>query len=345
MPTPYTLARNRAGIWEIRWTEKGPKRSLTRTWSTGESERAQADAKAQEFWRARSAVEDGLDAPRVRQCLQAYLNSAEHGRGVGPTQRWSLKPVEEILGDLLAGEITPQDIDRYRRKRQTQGIAQGTIRRELGAFVAALNWGAKARMIGRHELPFVELPPPSQPRQVWLTRPQEKDLWNRALAELNPDGTLSRVARYVAISLATAARAEAVMELTWERVDFGLGLIDFRLPGRAIVAKRRRVLPIADRLRPALERANLERQARGEPDTEPVVGRGSIRTAWTTWLAKTPYGFIRPHDLRRTWASLAVQSGTPIYEVASVLGDDVGTVEKHYGFLAPGHLRSAINAI
>ena len=76
-----------------------------------------------------------------------------------------------------------------------------------------------------------------------------------------------------------------------------------------------------------------------------MCGPGAIRKAWETWLAKTPYKHIHPHDLRRTWASLAVQAGVPIYEVASVLNDDVATVEKHYGVLRPGHLKSAINAV
>lgn len=344
--TPYRLALNRAGVWEVRWTEKTRgQRSASRTWSTGESERAQADAKAQEFWRTQEAIERHLSGPKTGKCLLAYLDSAEGGRGVGPTQRWSLKPVIEALGDLHVEEITPEDVMAYRRKRLSAGIAEGTIRRELGALVAALNWSARARLIARHEVPYVELPPPSQPRQVWLTREQERDLWSRALAELNPDGTLSRIARYVPISLATAARAEAVMDLTWERVDFHLGLLDFRVPGRRLVAKRRTIVPIADRLRPVLERADRERRSKGVPDTEFVVGNGSIRTAWSTWLCRTPYGFVHPHDLRRTWASLAVQAGAAIYEVAAVLGDDVATVERHYGFLAPGHLKSAVNAV
>jgi len=208
-----------------------------------------------------------------------------------------------------------------------------------------LNWSARTRIIVKGEIPYVELPAPSEPRRVWLSKLEEKDFWNRALAELNPDGGLSRIARYVTVSLATAARAEAVLDLTWERVDFDLGLLDFRLPGRRIVAKRRSVVPIAERLRPVLERANQERRCLGLPDTEPVVGRGSIRTAWSTWVRKTPYPHIHPHDMRRTWASLAVQAGAPIYEVASVLGDDVATVERHYGFLAPGHLKNAVNLV
>jgi integrase len=344
--TPYKLALNRGGLWEVRWSERAGSRWVTRTWSTGAASRDQADLAAEQFWSARRLVVVHTGAARVRECAEGYLRAVENGKGVGRTQRCALKHLVEFLGHKTVAGIGSNDIEDYREKRRRRGIKPGSIRRELGALVAALNWSAKQKSFGltKHDLPDVELGAASPPRVVYLSKHEEQDFWRRALADTTRAGELSRVARYVALALGAAQRSQANLDLTWDRVDFERGLIEFNVPGRRITAKRRRAVPIADRLRPALERARRESLARGEPITALVCGPGSIRKAWGTWLATTPYGHIHPHDLRRTWASLAVQAGRPIYEVAKVLGDTVEMVENVYGVLAPEHLKATMNA-
>jgi hypothetical protein len=46
---------------------------------------------------------------------------------------------------------------------------------------------------------------------------------------------------------------------------------------------------------------------------------------------------------RKTWASHALQNGVPMALVAGVLADRPTTVQDHYGFLLPEHLRGAVN--
>ena len=50
-------------------------------------------------------------------------------------------------------------------------------------------------------------------------------------------------------------------------------------------------------------------------------------------------GHVTFHDLRRTFASLHVSFGTPIYSVSKWLGDDVSIVESTYGHLLPNDAR------
>ena len=52
---------------------------------------------------------------------------------------------------------------------------------------------------------------------------------------------------FVRIGLATGARHEAILSLTWDRVDLETGYIDFRVPGRVITKKRRPHAPTDDR--------------------------------------------------------------------------------------------------
>jgi integrase len=56
----------------------------------------------------------------------------------------------------------------------------------------------------------------------------------------------------------------------------------------------------------------------------------------------TPLGF---HQLRHTWASLAVMAGVPLLVVANNLGHaDTRMVEKHYGHLTQSYMDEAILA-
>jgi integrase len=346
--TPYSLALNRRGLWEVRWSEHNGQRGVTRTFSTGERDRAEADLKAQAFWDTRHIVLEREDATRVNDCADGYLRALMN-RGASPGQRWALSPVKRILGSrvVVALNADDDDIQAYRELRKAEGVGNGRIRRELGALIAALNWAVKQKRFGltKHDLPDVELGPDSAPRRVTLNAQEARDFWALALADLTPKGHLSRVARYVALALAAAQRKEANLNLTWDRVDFARGMIDFRVPGVAENNKRQGLTPIADRLRPVLERAKAESEARGEPASALVCSKGSIRGPWEAWVKRTPYSHIRIHDLRRTWASLAVQAGAPIYEVASVLHDNVATVQKHYSHFAPEHLKSVINVV
>jgi site-specific recombinase XerD len=56
--------------------------------------------------------------------------------------------------------------------------------------------------------------------------------------------------------------------------------------------------------------------------------------------------WLTPHTMRHTFASLLVSAGESIYKVAMWLGDDVRTVQNHYGHLAPdeGGIEKAFSA-
>lgn len=343
MPTPkYSLELNPRGFFEARWSEKtetGKYRS--KRWSTGRKDRGEAEIAAKSFFDSLgqiAAAQTPAGAATVREICDAYLAAAET-REVGPTQRYSLKAVCAFMGAMTPGEVMAETVALFVKHRKTiDGCVSGTIRRDLNAFTAALNWGVKNRKLSQAEFPIIDLPPDSAPRDVWLDEQQEAEFYALALADSDGSKRLTRVTRFVAVALDTAARTEAIEDLTWDRVDFKMGKIDFNVPGRRVTKKRRSVVPISDRLRPILERAFQERE------TPYVIDPGAIRKAWTTFVKATPYAHIGKHDLRRTWATLAARAGVDLFQIAGVLADDAETVYKHYAKHQPEHLRPAVNA-
>jgi integrase len=184
------------------------------------------------------------------------------------------------------------------------------------------------------KIPRIKMTVKSNPRDVWLTEQQEAEFL--ALAAKTSGARMSRLHRFVVVALNTAARRGSIERLWWEQVDFQAGIIDFR--SGTTSSKRRVPVPISDRLRPDLERAYAER-------TSPYVldATGDLRHQWVAWIKTTPFPHLRPHDLRRTWATLAARAGVSLWDIAGVLGDTISVVTTHYAHHTPDHLRGAVN--
>jgi integrase len=63
--------------------------------------------------------------------------------------------------------------------------------------------------------------------------------------------------------------------------------------------------------------------------------RYDFRASFMKYMRAQGCEWVTPHTMRHTFASLLVSAGESIYKVAVWLGDEVGTVQKHYGHLTP----------
>ena len=367
------LKRNRSGKWEIRWsvpaglTGTGRARSRSRSCNTADYNLAVKIRR--EYLSAASSALAGLKLPTVAELVRKYAFDHVDVTGVAPTQMASLKPIVHLLGLYTPDGLSPGVLLSYRlnRKGGLGGFgrgpaALGTIRRELSALGAVLKWSKKNQHLpSDFVLPEIALPPEGAPRELYLDKACEKAFyaycsrvfrWTK-LGVGTPDvqmrnKTVRRAALFSMIALSTAARAQAVIGLTWDRVDLRRRLIDFR-DGTLRATKKRRVpVPMDDRLWRELARAWIEQ---GKPQVGPVLGSfGELRKSFETLKAGFvgPRGRVLPpdltrHDLRRTWATLAAQDGVPMFQIAGMLGDTLETVEKHYAHHSPEYLRAAVN--
>src|SRR5439155_12876418 len=63
--------------------------------------------------------------------------------------------------------------------------------------------------------------------------------------------------------------------------------------------------------------------------------RYDFRASFMKYIRAQGCDWVTPHTMRHTFASLLVSAGESIYKVAVWLGDEVATVQKHYGHLTP----------
>lgn len=343
----YRLVKDPNGFWYIRWSEQisgVPGAWNTRQVSTRTKDRLDAEGFLKGFVAENAAMRAADQKGTVAGIVETYLRANEQ-RGVGTTQRTVLAPILRNLGTRTPEQLTRTTLGDYAQGRR---VSNSTIRRELGALNAALAHAVRERTLRLDAVPHIDLPPAAPARDVWLNESEEAEFWDLAQATVlrrRGPGRLSRVARFVAIALDTAARRGAIQELTWNRVDLAARRLDFRDPNRLATKKRRVFLPIADRLLPILERAAWEAKRDGVHESAPVIGEGTIRRAYEhwTWQPGFPYPHVTPHVLRHTWATLAARRGVDMWQIAGVLGDSVDTVTGHYLHHAPGHLMAAVN--
>lgn len=305
------------GIWCTIEREGGKtiRRSLG-TKDRAAAERAFADTK-------RKPVSDSIAG-----IVEAYLAEKSGARSIGSMQT-AWRALRPTFGGLRPDHVTRQLCRDYAAKRRSAGVQDGTIIKDLGVLRAAVTWAGKASGA------VFELPHAPPPRERYLTR-EEVD-------KLIDASEPAHLKLFVLLAWATAGRASALFELTWDRVDLERGQI--RLAKGEGRRKGRATVPITNRLREALERAYEMRES------EFVVEWGgrpvkSVKKAFETAAIAANLDDISPHVLRHSAAVAMVESGVPIPEVAQYLGHtDPRVTYRVYGRYSPDYLRRAAKAL
>ena len=318
----YTVQRFRTG-YAVVWRDDGGKRHRH---ALVAADRVGAEAEARRRW---NLTDRGPWT--VGRIVQAYMADREReGIASSARQRDAWKAMAPYWSDVSPTLIDREMAQTYAARRKR---AAATVRYELSMLAVSLRWAVRAKYIAT--APEIWRPEPPARRERHLTREQ----FRRFLASvMAPHAKL-----YMILAIATCARPTALLELTWDRVDFGRGLIDLNLFGRVQTAKRRPTVPIADYAMAPLREAYEGRQS------DHVIERGgkkiaSIKKAFIA--ASERSGVVAtPYTLRHTGAVWRAEDGVPMAEISQLMGhDDSRTTEKHYARFSPTYLRKAANA-
>lgn len=299
----------------------GPKR---RRIATGTDDRGRAESIAGEIWRRinRPAQE------RLTDLWPAYVAD----RATTPAAKGRMaslwKVLEPHFGYKLGRAITKDDCREYIRSRK--GKSNSTIRTELEALRACLRWH-----YGK-DAPQITAPPPSKPRDRYLSKEQR----DRLLENIETP----HVRLFTILALTTGARMGAILELTWDRVDLEVGTIDFNPAGRDKTNKRRTVVPINETARQALEEAHKGALTDHviEYGGKPVASvKKAVRAA--AERAKVP---CSPHDFRRSAARWMAEADVPMEQIAQFLGHTSTRITyATYARFSPRFMASAAKAL
>jgi integrase len=245
------------------------------------------------------------------------------------------KSILPHFGAMRADLITEAAVDSFIDDRRAAGKLDGTIIAQLKSLRASLKWAYQRGLI--HRAPFIRLPSAPAPKDLRLTREQAA----RFLAACD----YPHLRLFVIIALTTGARKQAILDLTWERVDFDRGLIHLKDPDRTHHSKRRPTVPMNATLRRAL----LE--AHAGATTEHVLEWAGhrlteIKDAFHVAAVKAGVPWCTPHVLRHSCASWLAESGASMDEIAQLLGHaDTRITFQTYARMSPSYLRKVTSAL
>lgn len=211
------------------------------------------------------------------------------------------------------------------RKCAADGRSDATVNRYLAAVSAVLGHAANAGHLD------------AKPRTPKRAEPDSGFLWATKLQALRLITALPpHLARLARFALATGLRRRNVTHLEWTRVDLRRRVAWIEAPGAK--GKRALTVPLNDDAIAVLreQRGKHRRWVfpyRGAPVKAPA--RTALKAA--VRKAKLPAGFTW-HDLRHTWASWHVQSGTPLAVLQQLGGWRTIGMVLRYAHLAPEHL-------
>lgn len=263
--------------------------------------------------------------------IDAYLEDRKGQVVSYGSLEYPTKFLKEYFGHMQPQHITEAVVKGYWQKLRDMGRSDGTVIKHLGilrsaaAFVERKNWITKA--------PYIPFPPKPQPKQRWLTHTEADKLIKAA--------TEPHLYLFIMLALKTGARKAAILQLTWDRVDFDKGIIDY---GESVGKKRRAIVPISKALRQDLlyfkdkKNTNYVIEFRKKPVRD-------VKKAFQSTLKASGIDHCTIHDLRRTCATWLVQKGIPTREIARMLGDSEEMINKVYGHHSPDYLKKAAEAL
>lgn len=356
MPTP--VLKLYKGVYYAIWSENRRSKRA----SMGTARRDEAEARFAHWLLIRQDAPTQGEDFTVRDCWTVYkMKRLDAGAVAGPeTVEHNWKVLEPHFGDLLVPAVDQNAVDAYVAKRTSgrlgRKVKPQTCRKELQALFAMMRFCTKKpnRLFPASDVDTVVLPEAGEPRDRWLRMDEVQRLLDAA-ARLRRGEKLSRGERFLWLALETAARKQAILDLTWDRVDFDTGTIHFDVPGRRKTKKRRTAVSISSSLRPVLERAYDERE------NDLVMGnKGAV---WSTvQLIAIEAGFggkrpellrtekpkatgISPHVLRHTAATHMARNGVPLWKIAKTLGNTLAMVEKVYAKWCPDDPEGTVDLI
>ena len=284
---------------------------------------------------ARQRLADLLKKPAgtsVGELVEVYLEEKDKTAIRAKDLRYAWKAAKDHFAHLRPDQIDRDVCRSYRANRKRDGLKPASIRKELETVRAAINY---------HKAPgaVFELPPQPKAKDRWLTEEEVRRL-TRACRKT------PHLRAFVVLSVYTAARQSALLELTWDRVDLTRRVVHLALGDDLDDARKpRAIVPLGKRAYRYL--LVMRRQA-----TSPyVIEWGgdrvrSVKRGFRAACARAKIRGVTPHVLRHTAATWMALKGVPMLQISRFLGHTtVRVTETRYAHHSPDYLREASAAI
>jgi integrase len=291
------------------------------------------------------ARSDGLPAPSDRQTFEQFTE--KWIAAIAPTLRektaWNYalllrKHAVPLIGKIPMTRLQPADLIRVYDQRRKAGAAPRSILHLHRVLFRALRFAERWGDVGRNVAALVDAPKVSRSEIRCLNAEEARAL----LAVARGD----RLESLLILALSTGMRSGELLGLVWRCIDLDRGSISVvsslqsTSKGLALVETKtnrsRRVIDIDPYVVAAMRRHRAAQEMEGRvlgpaweatddlvfttPSGTPIDGRKLIRSWFRPLLVKAGLPPIRLHDLRHSYASIALARGIHPKVVQEALG-------------------------
>lgn len=372
MPAGFgTLRKHKRGGWEWRTPNNFPVQK-----SLYAKSQKEVLARRDEFLKRHGAglvvAEDMTLAEYMRQWLEDTVKPSVRRNTYDHHRRMTENHVLPVIGHAKLTDLSPAHVQALHREKSTYAIS--TQRHIHTTLSVALRQAEKWRQIERNPAPLVGAP--KAPAKV--DTEDGPDPLMRALTEEQARTLLyhadERHRALYALALATGMRQGEILALQWKHVDLAGAIVRVRqslvlLPrdegswefGPPKTEKSRRDVELRPEAVSALRehrKAQLEERMRLGGSLEdhglvfcstvgtPLRRQNLARRSFRPLLKRAGLPEIRFHDLRHTFASIALSRGAPIHVVSGMLGHaSVKVTWDVYSHILPGDQGRALSAL
>lgn len=324
----YKLGKLRGKIAIVWSDESGNRHRIT----TGTADPIAAGRFLESFVRQQQ-----LAKPRIWTVgeLWAEYKATLGNRPSATTMTFEWRKLEARFADLLPTQIKDDVVEAHITERRKSKIKDGTIWTELGRLRMVFAWAVKKGFI--EKAPHVVRPPKPAPRDLYLTKAQMQKLLKAT--------TFPHMRLFMILAWTTGARSGALLDLTWNRVDFDRGIVKLATVDIGKPAKGRATVPMNDTMRAALLEAK-----QGALSNYVIEWAGqrvhSVKKGFKAAGVKAGFPWVSPHAIRHSAAIAMAEDRIPMPEIAQFLGHgDSRITEKVYSRYSPEFLRIAANAL
>jgi integrase len=236
------------------------------------------------------------------------------------TDKYYLRGMKMFFSNFSLTEITPLEIEKYKKNRLNQGVRPSTINRCLAIlrkmFNVAIDWG----YLHENQAPKIKLFPEKDNLKERILSYEEEKL----LLESSPD----HLRVILVIALNTGMRLGEILNLKWSQID----LSSERIRVEKTKSGRIRFIDINTPLLKELHLLKRRKCQQGYMFVNPKTNKPitTVKRSFTTACRKAKIQNLRFHDLRHTFASRLVEKGVDLITVKDLLGhSSVKTTERY----------------
>ncbi|OAQ20349.1 tyrosine-type recombinase/integrase [Thermosulfurimonas dismutans] len=236
------------------------------------------------------------------------------------SERWLLRKSEiyehhlkKVFGNVRLRDITVKMIEEYKARRVSEGAKPGTVNSELAVLKHALGYAVKIEELESNPAKKVSLVRAEERPPYFLSEEEIKRLLEACSPGIRP---------IVAFMLATGLRRENALKLRWDQVNLKERYL--RIPASEYKARRELIIPLSDAALKILKARPRHISSPyvfwHGPEGKPYRGDGFYASFKRAVKRAGLPPHVRVHDLRHTYASLAIKNGVNPIILQHLLG-------------------------